>query len=266
MPCGRVSHARQERSPRAGGGRHAVAAVRLHACPPSTQQTPRRPRRTHPRTHRSRSRRGRALLVLRGPDDDQGRRRGDRRPHDADRADRARARRLAAARPPQRGRVVLRPRGRAHDLGRGPDVVAPPAPSCSAPRRPAHVHRQLRRGPLPAGHAGGRVRGPSAAAAAARAPARSAAGLQPDQADRPAEHRADQDGRDRAHYPEVVVRSRSASPLSPFAVEYKLKLVFVSAIQQSGSADESTESVSLTYGAFEQNIGTNSRFGWANNG
>ena len=55
-------------------------------------------------------------------------------------------------------------------------------------------------------------------------------------------------------------------PLSPFAVEYTLKQVFVSSIQQGGSADQSTESVSLAYGAFEQNIGTNSRFGCANNG
>ena len=69
-----------------------------------------------------------------------------------------------------------------------------------------------------------------------------------------------------AHYPEVVVSIPIGGPGSPFAVEYKLKPVFVSAIQQSGSANESTESVSLTYGAFQQNIGTNSRFGFGDNG
>ena len=69
-----------------------------------------------------------------------------------------------------------------------------------------------------------------------------------------------------AHYPEVVVSIPIGGPLSPFAIEYKLRPVFVSAIQQSGSGNESTESVSLTYGAFEQDIGNSSQFGWANNG
>jgi type VI protein secretion system component Hcp len=68
------------------------------------------------------------------------------------------------------------------------------------------------------------------------------------------------------NYPEVVVSIPMGGPMSPFAIEYKLKPVFVSSLQQSGSGDESTESVSLTYGAFEQNIGTNARFGWAGNG
>ena len=154
MPCAQVSHAVQERSPRAGDG---CRASRRSGCTHVLHQRSRhhddRAGR-HPRTHRPRARRGRAPLVLRRPDDDQGRRRRDRRPHDADRADRAARHRLAAARPPQRGRVVLRPRGRAHDLGRGQDdrrsgrlVRVRPA------RRPAHVRRQLRAGALPAGHA-----------------------------------------------------------------------------------------------------------------
>ena len=69
-----------------------------------------------------------------------------------------------------------------------------------------------------------------------------------------------------AHYPEVVVSIPIGGPGSPFAVEYKLRPVFVSSIRQSGSEKESTESVSLTYGAFQQNIGTNSQFGFANDG
>ena len=42
--------------------------------------------------------------------------------------------------------------------------------------------------------------------------------------------------------------------------------MFVSSLQQSGSADGSTESVSFTYGAFAQNVGNASQFGFANDG
>ena len=135
MPCEPVSHELQERSPRAGDGDERAAAVTLHAWSRSTQH-----RRHHvsasqdtlaPIAHRPGG--GRAPLVLRRADDDQGRRRRDRRSRAGDRAARAARQRLAAARPPQRGRVVLRPRGRAHDLGRGQDDRGGrPARSCSA--------------------------------------------------------------------------------------------------------------------------------------
>jgi len=69
-----------------------------------------------------------------------------------------------------------------------------------------------------------------------------------------------------AHFPEAVVSVPIGGPMSPFAIEYKLRLVFVSSVAQSGTGDESLESVKLSYGAFEQTIGTSSRFGWANAG
>ena len=67
------------------------------------------------------------------------------------------------------------------------------------------------------------------------------------------------------HFSEAVV-SVPIGPLSPFSIEYKLHPVFVSSVSQSGSGDATTESVSLTYGAFEQTIGNSSHFGWANGG
>lgn len=65
------------------------------------------------------------------------------------------------------------------------------------------------------------------------------------------------------HFSRVVISLPIGGPGSPFAVEYDLHPVFVSSLQQGGSGNESTESVSLSYGAFDQTIGTTSRFGWA---
>jgi hypothetical protein len=42
----------------------------------------------------------------------------------------------------------------------------------------------------------------------------------------------------------VVISIPIGGPMSPFAVEYTLRPVFVSSLQQSGSGDGSTESVS----------------------
>lgn len=69
-----------------------------------------------------------------------------------------------------------------------------------------------------------------------------------------------------SHFPDVVISVPIGGRMSPFAVEYKLHQVFVSSVQQSGSADSTIESVSLAYGAFQQTIGTSSRFGWTNDG
>ena len=100
------------------------------------------------RTDRPWSRRGRAPLVLRRPDDDQGLRREDRRPCAVTEQLAPRGSRLAPARPPQRGRVVLRHRGRADVLGRwrrsslrpdrsSTDRGTSRTRSSSAPSRPA---------------------------------------------------------------------------------------------------------------------------------
>jgi len=69
-----------------------------------------------------------------------------------------------------------------------------------------------------------------------------------------------------SHYSDVVVSVPIGGPLSPFAVEYNLHLVFVESVQESGSGGESLETVSLAYGAFQQTIGNNSRFGWTKDG
>jgi len=63
-------------------------------------------------------------------------------------------------------------------------------------------------------------------------------------------------------------RSRQESrPWQRFrGIEYKLHPVFVSSVQQSGGADESSESASLTFGAINQTIGNPSQFGRANAG
>lgn len=68
------------------------------------------------------------------------------------------------------------------------------------------------------------------------------------------------------HFPEVVLSIPIGGPGSPFELEYTLRQVFVSSLQQSGSADGSSESVSFSYGAFQQNVGNSSQFGWANEG
>lgn len=68
-----------------------------------------------------------------------------------------------------------------------------------------------------------------------------------------------------AHYPQAVVSVPVGGPLSPFAIEYKLKDVIVSSVAQSGAGAESVETVKLAYGSFELTIGT-SKFGWANPG
>ena len=63
-------------------------------------------------------------------------------------------------------------------------------------------------------------------------------------------------------FPEVTISVPIGGPGTPFTIDYKLRTVFVSSFQQSGSAGEATESVSLTYGALQQNVGTNSQFGF----
>lgn len=68
-----------------------------------------------------------------------------------------------------------------------------------------------------------------------------------------------------SHYPEVVVSVPVGGPLSPFAIEYRLRDVFVTSVDQSGAGDESVESVKLAYGSFLLTIGT-SKFGWADPG
>jgi type VI protein secretion system component Hcp len=65
-----------------------------------------------------------------------------------------------------------------------------------------------------------------------------------------------------SHWPEVTVSVPIGGPGTPFAIEYELRQVLVSSLQQSGSAGDATESVALTHGAFRQTIGTNSQFGW----
>ena len=69
-------------------------------------------------------------------------------------------------------------------------------------------------------------------------------------------------------FPEVVVSVPIGGPGAPFAVEYKLRPVFVESLQQSGSGDESTESVTLGYGAFSQTVGNadTAQFGFGNDG
>jgi len=67
-----------------------------------------------------------------------------------------------------------------------------------------------------------------------------------------------------SHYPEVTISVPIGAPGTPFAIDYTLKQVFVTSLQQSGSAGNASESVSLAYGALQQNIGTTSQFGWAN--
>ena len=65
-----------------------------------------------------------------------------------------------------------------------------------------------------------------------------------------------------SHFDEVVISVPIGGPGTPFAIQYKLRLVFVESVQQSGSAGGVTESVSLAYGAFQQQIGgTTSQFG-----
>jgi len=68
-----------------------------------------------------------------------------------------------------------------------------------------------------------------------------------------------------AHYAEVVVSVPVGGPLSPFAIEYRLRNVFVTSVDHSGAGAESVETVKLTYGAFLLTIGT-SKFGWADRG
>src|SRR5688572_13280115 len=68
------------------------------------------------------------------------------------------------------------------------------------------------------------------------------------------------------HFPEAVVSVPIGGPTSPFAVEYELRMVFVSSLQQGGSGGESTETVTLTYGAVQQAIGNSSQFGWDTEG
>jgi type VI secretion system secreted protein Hcp len=67
------------------------------------------------------------------------------------------------------------------------------------------------------------------------------------------------------HFTKAVISVPIGGPGSPFAIEYTLRTVFVSSLQQSGSADQSTESVTLAYGAVQQTIDNTSQFGWANN-
>ena len=62
-------------------------------------------------------------------------------------------------------------------------------------------------------------------------------------------------------FPEAVVSVPIGGSLSPFAIEYRLRQVYVQSVQQSGSGDQSTESVSLVYGSFDQTIGNAPLFG-----
>ena len=64
------------------------------------------------------------------------------------------------------------------------------------------------------------------------------------------------------HFQDVVISLPIGGPGSPFAIRYELDPVFVSSFQQSGGADSSTESVSLSFGAIKQTIGNSSQFGW----
>ena len=67
--------------------------------------------------------------------------------------------RVAFARPPARGRVVLRDRGRGQALGRRRgDRRSRRLVRLRAARRPAHVHDQLAASPLPARHRACRLR------------------------------------------------------------------------------------------------------------
>jgi type VI protein secretion system component Hcp len=68
-----------------------------------------------------------------------------------------------------------------------------------------------------------------------------------------------------SHYSDVVVSVPVGGPLSPFAVEYALRQVFVKSVDQSGAGAESVESVKLAYGALTMTVGA-SKFGWANPG
>ncbi len=68
------------------------------------------------------------------------------------------------------------------------------------------------------------------------------------------------------HFAEVTVSAPIGGPGAPFAVEYKLRQVIVSSLQQSGRVGESTESVSLAYGAFNQTIGNVPTFGLPSGG
>ena len=118
----RVSHRVQERSPRAGDGR---AAPRGACCahddsPPIAQQ---------PGAGEHLWFFG-GLTTIKAPARD--------RVH-GHRADGPARKRLAAPRPPQRGRVVLRPRGRAHHLGRRRDHVAPAGAFVFGPRDIPHT-------------------------------------------------------------------------------------------------------------------------------
>ena len=65
-----------------------------------------------------------------------------------------------------------------------------------------------------------------------------------------------------SHYQEVTISVPIGGPGTPFAVEYELRQVFVTSLQQSGSAGDAMETVSLAYGAVTQDIGTTSQFGW----
>ena len=64
------------------------------------------------------------------------------------------------------------------------------------------------------------------------------------------------------HYPEVTISVPIGGPGTPFTIDYKLRMVFVSSFQQSGSAGDATESIALTYGALQQTIGNASQFGF----
>ncbi len=68
------------------------------------------------------------------------------------------------------------------------------------------------------------------------------------------------------HFAEITVSAPIGGPGAPFAVEYELRQVIVSSLQQSGRVGESTESVSLAYGAFNQTIGNVPAFGLPSGG
>ena len=69
------------------------------------------------------------------------------------------------------------------------------------------------------------------------------------------------------HFSEVLVSVPIGGPGTPFAIRYRLRTVFVESLKQAGSAGEATETVTLVYGAVDQDIGNAaSEFGFADGG
>jgi type VI protein secretion system component Hcp len=71
-----------------------------------------------------------------------------------------------------------------------------------------------------------------------------------------------------AHFDEVTISAPIGGPGAPFAIEYRLRQVIVESLQQGGTAGETTETVSMVYGAFNQTIGNSNTptFGLSSDG